>query len=64
VKLGVDMKLLTKADVAEFLKCEIKTIKYYVSTRQIPFVMIGKEAMFRMESIEEWILKREHKVIA
>ena len=47
------MNLLTKSEVANILKCQIKTIKYYVSTRQIPFIMIGKEAMFRMQSIEK-----------
>jgi len=58
------MKLLTKSDVAEILKCQVKTIKYYVSTRQIPFIMIGKEAMFRLESIEDWLCEREQKAIA
>ena len=61
---GVFMNLLTKSDVATLLKCHIKTIKYYVSTRQIPFVMIGKEAMFRQESIENWLLEREQGVLA
>jgi excisionase family DNA binding protein len=55
------MDLLTKTEVARFLRCEVKTIKYYVSTRQIPFVMIGKEAMFRQESVLSWLEKREHK---
>jgi len=58
------MKLLTKAEVAEILKCHVKTIRYYVSTRQIPFIMIGKEAMFRLESIETWLCEREQRVVA
>lgn len=55
------MDLLTKTEVARLLRCDVKTIKYYVSTRQIPFVMIGKESMFRLESIQKWIEQREQK---
>jgi len=57
------MQLLTKSEVADLLKCEIKTIKYYVTTRQIPFLMIGKEAMFKLDSIESWLNTREQKVL-
>lgn len=57
------MNLLTKTEVADILKCHVKTIKYYVSTRQIPFIMIGKEAMFKLDSIEHWLNEREQKAV-
>ena len=57
------MKLLTKEDVARLLHCHIKTIKYYISSKQIPFVMIGREAMFLESSILEWLKAREQKAV-
>ena len=57
------MSLLTKTEVADILKCHVKTVKYYVSTRQIPFVMIGNEAMFKLDSIEHWLNEREQKAV-
>jgi excisionase family DNA binding protein len=53
------MKLLNRKEVAEILRCDEKTIKYYVSSRQIPFVMVGKEARFIEESIINWLLQRQ-----
>ena len=53
------MNLLTKKEVAERLRCPEKTISYYVSSRQIPFVMIGKNAMFIEESVNKWLKDRE-----
>lgn len=53
------MKLLTKKELAELLRCDEKTISYYVSSRQIPFLMIGKETRFNESRINEWVTKRE-----
>jgi excisionase family DNA binding protein len=53
------MELLKCDEVANLLRCSEKTIKYYVSSRQIPFVMIGKEARFDKNSIEIWVNTRE-----
>ncbi len=58
------MNLLTKNEVAEGLKCHVKTIKYYVTTRQIPFILIGRVAIFRLESIEKWVDSKEQKHVA
>lgn len=41
--------------------CKDSTIKHLISTRQIPFIMIGKEARFKPESIEQWLDEREQK---
>jgi excisionase family DNA binding protein len=60
----IEMNLLTKNEVAEVLKCHVKTIKYYVTTRQIPFILIGRVAMFRLESIEKWVDAKEQKHVA
>ena len=57
------MTLLSKQEVASRLQCHIKTIKYYISSKQIPFVMIGREAMFLEKSIEKWLKEREQQVI-
>lgn len=53
------MELLTRQELAQILRCEEQTIKYYVASRQLPFIMIGKEARFLKESILEWLKSRE-----
>tara|TARA_Y100000591_G_C21178779_1_gene380972 strand:- start:8 stop:202 length:195 start_codon:yes stop_codon:yes gene_type:complete len=56
------MDLLTKKEVSELLRCSEKTINYYVTSRQIPFVMIGKNTMFIKSSIMTWLDEREQKI--
>jgi len=55
------MKLLAKKDLCQMFNCKDSTIKHLISTRQIPFIMIGKEARFKPESIEQWLDEREQK---
>lgn len=55
------IKLLTKEEFRVILKCKSATINHLVSSRQIPFLMIGKEVRFRLDSIEKWLEAREKK---
>jgi len=55
------MELLNSSEVAKLLRCKKSTVRHYVTSRQIPFVIIGKEAMFRKASIANWLKAREQQ---
>ncbi len=55
------MILLDKKDVATILLCKVNTVSHLVSSRQLPYLKIGKEVRFRKDSIEAWIVEREQK---
>jgi len=53
------MKLLTKNNLCELLQCEETTLSHLVKSRQIPFLIIGREVRFNPDSIETWLKHRE-----
>lgn len=55
------MKVLTKKELAQRLQCNEKTVMYYVSSKQIPHIKIGKEVRFQEDSIMSWLNEREEK---
>lgn len=55
------MNLMSKQEVSEMLGCKESTVSYYVYSKQIPFIMIGKEVKFKRSSVEERLNQREAK---
>ena len=53
--------LLTVDDLSSSFGLSPKTIRNWIALRKIPFVMVGRRAMFRSESIDRWIKDREVK---
>jgi len=53
--------LITVEDLAGALMRAPKTIRNWVARRQIPFVRIQGRTMFRLESIQEWLKRKEFK---
>jgi excisionase family DNA binding protein len=52
--------LMTRKDVAEFLKIPLRTIDYLVTTGQIPYFRIGKRSVrFSRERLSEYLKERE-----
>jgi len=56
-----NLNLLTVEELAKAFRRAPKTIRNWVAKRQIPFVMLGRRVMFRRESIEAWLKKKEIK---
>ena len=56
-----NLDLLTVEELAKAFRRAPKTIRNWVAKRQIPFVMLGRKAMFRRESIEAWLKTKEIK---
>jgi excisionase family DNA binding protein len=56
-----NLDLLTVEELAKAFRRAPKTIRNWVAKRQIPFVMLGRKVMFRRESIEAWLKKKEIK---
>jgi len=52
-------KLLTIEDVAKFLQVKPSVIKYWINSRDIPFIKLGKYYRFESKEICTWI--NEHK---
>jgi excisionase family DNA binding protein len=56
-----NLDLLTVEELATAFHRTPKTIRNSVVKRQIPFVMLGPKLMFRRESIEAWLKRKEIK---
>jgi excisionase family DNA binding protein len=56
-----NLDLLTVEELARAFRRAPKTIRNWVARRQIPFVFLGRTVMFRRESIEAWLKKKEIK---
>ena len=53
-------EILTREEVAAFLKIPVRTIDYLVSSGQIPFFRPGKRLVrFKSQRIEQWMQERE-----
>ena len=50
--------LITKEELAKALKCELKTIRWLITSRQIPFLKIGREIRFTERDVSDWISNR------
>ncbi len=54
-------EILTRKEVAEFLKMPVRTIDYLVGTNQIPFCRLGKRSVrFDKVRLQGWFLEREN----
>ncbi|MFC1496696.1 helix-turn-helix domain-containing protein [Candidatus Margulisiibacteriota bacterium] len=47
--------VLNKQELADFLKVELKTINYYLYSKQIPRFKCGREYRFLKSEIMKWI---------
>jgi excisionase family DNA binding protein len=53
-------EVLTVEETARFLKCQVKTVQYMVSTSQLPFFRLGKRLVrFRRSRLIEYAEERE-----
>ncbi|KAF0134054.1 MAG: hypothetical protein FD145_908 [Candidatus Saganbacteria bacterium] len=51
-------EILTKQELAEFLRVELKTVNYLVYSKQIPRFKCGREYRFLRSEIMRWIMGR------
>jgi len=52
--------IMTRKEVAEFLKMPLRTVDYLTQTGQIPFSRLGKRSVrFDKGRLAEWFVARE-----
>ena len=56
-----NLGLLSVEDLARALGKAPKTVRNMVARREIPFIRVGRGTLFRLESIEAWLVKKETK---
>ena len=50
--------IFNKQELADFLKVELKTINYYLYSKQIPRFKCGREYRFLKSEIMKWVNKK------
>lgn len=55
----VEDRLLTVADVAEYLGLSVGTIYNKVSAGEIPHIRLGRTLRFRLSEIDAWIAEQD-----
>ena len=56
-----DETVMDRAGAAEFLKSNLRTIDYLVSSKQIPYSRLGKRMVrFRKDRLLDWLESREN----
>lgn len=51
----MDNEILTKTDLADFLRCEIRTVNHLLYSKQLPRFKVGREYRFLKSEIIKWI---------
>jgi excisionase family DNA binding protein len=54
----MEEEILTKEDVAKFLKVDIRTVRYFLYTKQIPAFRCGRGYRFLKSEIIKWVKQR------
>lgn len=57
-------KLLTVDEVAGLLRVKPSVVEYWIYTRSIPYIKIGKQVLFDKEDLKEWIQKQKRGAIS
>jgi len=55
--------IIDKDTLAEYIGCDPKTITYYKKTLGLPFIPLGRDTYFRVQSIYKWLLERETMLV-
>eukprot|EP01047_Picozoa_sp_COSAG01_P000050 COSAG01_NODE_1_length_100484_cov_170.446142_50_plen_66_part_00 len=56
------MDILTKQDLAHYLKVSIQTVTYLLYSKQLPKIKVGREYRFLKSDIDDWIQKQRQSV--
>lgn len=55
-------ELLTRKELAEFLRISIATLQTMMKNREIPFYKINKRIIFKKSDIDEWLKQRKIEI--
>lgn len=50
---------LSPKELAQYINVSIHTIYYWIATRQIPFVKLGRLIRFNLAEIQEWLKSKK-----
>ncbi|MBT5856491.1 helix-turn-helix domain-containing protein [bacterium] len=56
------MELLTKQELANYLKVRVKTVCYLLYSKQLPKIKVGREYRFIKTDIDKWIASQRQEV--
>ncbi len=51
--------IVDKDTLAGYIGCDPKTITYYQKTLGLPFIPLGRDTYFRVQSIYKWLVEKE-----
>lgn len=55
------MEILTKEQLADYLKVDLNTVKNLLYRKKLPKVKIGKEFRFLKDDIDNWLLSQREQ---
>lgn len=58
-----EKRLLTIAELSEFLRTPIGTIYHWISQKRIPYVKLGRSVRFDPEQVNLWVKENSQKPI-
>lgn len=53
------MEILSKEELAQYLKVELKTVNYLLYQKYLPKIKIGRGYRFVKEDVDTWIQQRK-----
>ena len=56
------MDILTKQDLAHYLKVSIQTVTYLLYSKQLPKIKVGRDYRFLKSDIDQWIQKQSQSI--
>ena len=55
--------IVDKDTLAGYIGCDPKTITYYQKALGLPFIPLGRDTYFRVQSIYKWLIERETMLV-
>jgi len=55
--------IIDKETLAEYIGCETRAITYYQKEKGLPFISLGRDTYFSVNSVYKWLMEREQTLL-